>query len=88
MNAPDPTDYLQDILDNIAKIKLFTDGLNYAVFSQDDMRVYATIRALEIIGEAVKQIPQNLRKKTPANSLARYWQDERQTHSSLFWRQS
>jgi Uncharacterized conserved protein, COG2361 len=34
-------------------------------FAEDEMRVMATIRALEVIGEAVKHIPSSLRRKHP-----------------------
>lgn len=65
MRSPDPTDYLNDILENIGKIRSFTDGLEYPEFSANDMRIYASVRALEIIGEAAKQIPSTLRKRYP-----------------------
>lgn len=64
-DAPDPTDYLRDILENAEKIEAFTDGVDFDGFLADDMRAYATIRALEIIGEAVKQVPPELREKYP-----------------------
>lgn len=64
-NAPDPTDYLRDIAENAAKAEAFTAGVDFDEFLANEMRAYATIRALEIIGEAVKQVPAELRDKHP-----------------------
>lgn len=64
-NAPDPTDYLRDIAENAAKAEAFTARVDFDEFLANEMRAYATIRALEIIGEAVKQVPAELRDKYP-----------------------
>lgn len=54
---------LEDILEEIEKIEKFTNGINSVFeFQNDDMRVYAVLKALENIGEAVKQIPDEKRK--------------------------
>ena len=52
-------DYLVDILDAIAKIESFVAGVDFASFQANDEKVYAVIRALEIIGEAAKSIPRD-----------------------------
>ncbi len=57
----DPRVYLQDILDAVATIRRYTRGLDREGFRQDEMRRDAVIRNLEIIGEAVKQIPEPLK---------------------------
>jgi uncharacterized protein with HEPN domain len=41
------------------------DAPSFNAFAEDEMRVMATIRALEVIGEAVKHIPHSLRRKYP-----------------------
>ena len=56
-------DYLRDILDAMDKAGEFANGMNFMSFRDDDKTVYATIRALEIIGEAAKKIPWPLRRK-------------------------
>lgn len=56
-------DYLEDILDAITKVTKFIEGMSFDEFSSDDKTVYAVIRGLEIIGEATKHIPKDLRKR-------------------------
>jgi uncharacterized protein with HEPN domain len=59
-------DHLEDILRNAEKAQRFvTEVPSLEVFADDEMRVMATIRALEVIGEAVKHIPNSLRRKYP-----------------------
>ncbi|MHB2154368.1 HepT-like ribonuclease domain-containing protein [Calditrichota bacterium GD2] len=54
-------DYLNDILDSIIKIKTFLKDMDYPDFKEDVKTQYAVIRALEIIGEASKKIPQEVK---------------------------
>ena len=68
MTAPRGTlDYLDDILDAVEKIEIFTRGMSYEEFSRDDKTVYAVTRALEVIGEAAKCIPRSVRENYPGN---------------------
>jgi uncharacterized protein with HEPN domain len=53
--------YLEDIRDAIDKVKRYTAGLTRETFENDDKTVDAVVRNLEIIGEAVKMIPESLR---------------------------
>jgi len=54
-------DYLQDILDAIISIKEFLEDVDYESFRNDKKTQYAVIRALEIIGEASKKVPIEVR---------------------------
>ena len=56
-------DYIRDILDAIEKIEIFVEGMDYDEFLKDVKTQYAVVRALEIIGEAVKNISDDLKKK-------------------------
>ena len=49
-------DYLRDMLENAEKALSFIRGMDYDGFCTDEKAVYAVIRALEIIGEAARQI--------------------------------
>ncbi len=55
-------DYLNDILDAIVNIKSFLKDIDYPAFQEDIKTQYAVIRALEIIGEASKKIPKEVKK--------------------------
>ena len=58
-------DYLQDILDAVAAIEQFTTEIAFEAFSQNLEKVFAVSRAIEIIGEAVKRIPDSVRSQYP-----------------------
>ncbi|MBI5555312.1 MAG: DUF86 domain-containing protein [Elusimicrobia bacterium] len=59
-------DYLQDIIEAIEKAEIFVKGMTYERFLKDEKTIYAVVRTLEIVGEAVKNIPQERRKKYSA----------------------
>ncbi|MFQ5769580.1 MAG: DUF86 domain-containing protein [bacterium] len=61
----DYLDYLQDILDSIEKIDTFIRGMNLTEFEKDDKTLYAVLRAIEILGEATKNIPEKIRNNYP-----------------------
>lgn len=56
-------DYLKDIVNAMKKAETFIENMTYEEFVQDDKTVYAVVRAIEIIGEAVKQVPDSMREK-------------------------
>ncbi len=56
-------DYVKDIIDSIKDIEKFTKGMNFEDFKKDKKTVNAVIRSLEVIGEAAKNISQDLKDK-------------------------
>jgi uncharacterized protein with HEPN domain len=56
-------DYLNDIIESINDIELFTQGMNFETFEKDRKTTKAVIRCLEVIGEAVKKLPIELKNK-------------------------
>ena len=55
------TDYLQDILEAVSKARQFVKDVDFEAFRANEEKVFAVIRALEIIGEAAKNIPKSMR---------------------------
>ncbi len=53
----DLTQTLQDILEAINDIEEFIKGMDFDEFSVDKKTLYAVMKALEIIGEASKNLP-------------------------------
>ena len=61
----DPILYLEDILDAIRKIHEYTAEITFEDFCGDEKTVDAVIRNLEVIGEAAKNLPQNMKDIHP-----------------------
>jgi uncharacterized protein with HEPN domain len=70
MSKRDVKIILKEILNEINKIDKFTKDIDYETFVSNEMRLYAVIRCLEVIGEGVRQLPEDFKK----------------SHSSLEWR--
>jgi uncharacterized protein with HEPN domain len=58
--------YLEDILEATRKITTYTGSLSKAAFLEDEKTIDAVVRNLEVIGEAVKKLPEDLRARHPA----------------------
>jgi len=56
-------DYLNDILESISDIREFVMGMSFDAFINDRKTVKAVIRSLEVIGEAVNKLPQDIRDR-------------------------
>ncbi len=61
----DYSDYLNDIINELSNIESFIEGMTYDDFVQDKKTIYAVVRGLEVIGEAVKKIPKEIRELYP-----------------------
>jgi len=58
-------DYIEDILESIKAIEEFVEEVKFEDFSEDKKTIFAVVRAIEIIGEATKQIPESIRNRYP-----------------------
>jgi uncharacterized protein with HEPN domain len=57
--------YLADILAAMESIERFIEGMSFEEFQADDKTASAVIRKFEIIGEASRNIPEEVKKKHP-----------------------
>ncbi|MFH1897457.1 MAG: DUF86 domain-containing protein [Candidatus Desantisbacteria bacterium] len=55
--------YLKYITDNMEKAEIFVQDMTYDEFTNDEKTCYAVMRCIEIMGEAVKHIPMDIRQK-------------------------
>ena len=61
----DPLLFLEDIIKSLSKINRYIEGMEYSDIAKDEKTVDALIRNLEVVGEAVKNIPDTIREKYP-----------------------
>lgn len=59
----DTARWLRDIRHHIALAEGFTAGLAYETFKDDMLRLYAVTRCLEIISEASRRLPEELKAR-------------------------
>lgn len=59
----DDSVYLEHILQSIAKIEDYANGIKYLDFIKNEEKQDAVIRKIEIIGEASKKISKKLKEK-------------------------
>ncbi|ADE12080.1 HepT-like ribonuclease domain-containing protein [Sideroxydans lithotrophicus] len=55
--------YLDDMIEFAQKVVLYTEGLNQESFVESGLNYDATVRNLELIGEAATNIPDEVRQK-------------------------
>jgi uncharacterized protein with HEPN domain len=61
----DSTLYLSDIIENMRDAELFIGTRTFETFRSDKMAVNAVLRSLEVVGEATKNVPEEVRNRRP-----------------------
>ena len=59
------TDFIRDIQENIQNALEFIGDMEYEQFLDDRRTAFAVVRCLEIIGEATKNVPHEIRSRYP-----------------------
>jgi uncharacterized protein with HEPN domain len=57
--------YLNDILSNMDDAMQYVQGMTFDQFAKDSKTIKAVIRSIEVIGEAVKNLPPEIRSLQP-----------------------
>ncbi|MDH4100868.1 MAG: DUF86 domain-containing protein [Nitrospirota bacterium] len=57
--------YIKDILENMRDAEEFIEGLSYEQFCADKRTVNAVLRSVEVMGEAAKNVPEDVRAAYP-----------------------
>ena len=65
-NDRNPILYLEDIVLSMERVLEYVAGLNFRQFKWDYKTVDAVIRNFEIIGEATKRLPKDIKEKYPS----------------------
>lgn len=57
--------YLRDIVTNMADVQDFVQGVSREQFGTDKKTLNAVLRSIEVIGEAAKNVPDDVRQRYP-----------------------
>jgi len=79
MSNRTPEALLTDIKEAIIRIQQYVGDTTYADFLKDTKTQDAVVRNIEIIGEAVKKLPENLTQASPSIP----WKDMARTRDKL-----
>lgn len=58
-------DYVEDIHEAMRSACRFVEGMDYASFAEDERTNFAVVRAIEIMGEATKNVPSDIWERFP-----------------------
>ena len=77
--------YLDDIIESIKKIEKYVNKTTQNRFNKNTQLQDAVLRRLEIIGEAVKNLPREFKEKHKDTPLEGYRRNARPNCAFLFW---
>jgi uncharacterized protein with HEPN domain len=60
---PDIGLYVEDMIEAATRLASYTDGLDFDGFGGDPRTIDAVVRNLEILGEAAKRVPDDVRRQ-------------------------
>jgi uncharacterized protein with HEPN domain len=88
-----PAAALRDIVESIELARSFVAGLSFSEFQGDRRTIYAVVRCLEIISEASRRLPANLKARHPeipwtdmAGAGSIYRHEYQNVRDALVWR--
>lgn len=76
--------YIDDILESIMKIEEYVNPISEDEFYRNTLVQDAVFKRLEIIGEAVKNIPIEV-KDVNTETMERSCRNARHSHTPIFW---
>ena len=57
--------YLDDIIGAVDRIQSYVEGMDFTEFAADQRTIDAVVRNLEIIGEAARSLPNEVKNSIP-----------------------
>lgn len=78
-NKHDPIPHLEDIVNSVEHIEQYTKGIDLPQILNNQMMQDAIVRRIEIIGEAVGRLPENIKAIKPDIP----WQDIKDMRNKL-----
>ena len=65
MSERKPSALIMDILNSIKRINTYTNGLSFQTFAANYMVLEACLYNIQVIGEAVSKLPDDIKKSEP-----------------------
>ncbi len=87
MRSKSPFGALSDIKQNVELARAFISGFTFTAFQADQRTVYAIARCLEVISEASRRLPTELKDRHPNIPLGSvYRHDYERVRDDVMWR--